>query len=221
MIIAIDGPAGAGKGTLARRLAAELDFAYLDTGSLYRAVAAKLLAGGGRAEDAGAAEAVARGLAPADLERSDLRAEATSQAASQVASYPGVRAALLAFQRGFAAQPPGGKAGAILDGRDIGTVICPGAQAKVFVTASLEERARRRHKELLDRGEESIYPRVRDEMAERDRRDSERASAPLKPADDAFVLDTTELDIDAAFSAAMSYLRSRLEPREAASKTEL
>lgn len=214
MIVAVDGPAGAGKGTLARRLAASLDFAYLDTGSIYRAVAARLLAEGGDPLDAEAAAAVAERLSPGDLEREDLRDEATSQAASQVASYPGVRRALLAFQRDFAAHPPAEKAGAILDGRDIGTVICPGAEAKIFVTASLEERARRRHKELLDRGEESIYARVQDEMAARDKRDSERAEAPLKPAEDAFVLDTTDLDIDAAYAAALSYLRSRMEPRE-------
>jgi len=220
VIIAIDGPAGAGKGTLAKRLAAEFDFAYLDTGSLYRAVAARLIAQGGDPKNAEAAAAVARALVPEDLKRGDLRAETTSQGASLVASYPQVRAALLAFQRDFAARPPGGKRGAILDGRDIGTVICPGAGAKLFVTASLEERARRRHKELLDRGEESIYARVRDEMAERDRRDSDRAAAPLKPADDAFVLDTSDLDIEAAHAAALSYLRSRLEPREAADDEE-
>jgi len=214
VIIAIDGPAGAGKGTLARRLAEALGFAYLDTGAIYRAAAARLLAEGGDPRDPAAAAAAAEALAPGDLERGDLRDEATSQAASLVASYPGVRRALMAFQRDFAASPPGGKPGAILDGRDIGTVICPDAEAKLFVTASLEERARRRHKELLDRGEESIYPRVQEEMAARDKRDSERAEAPLKPAGDAFVLDTTELDIDAATAAALSFLRSRMEPRE-------
>ena len=219
MIVAIDGPAGAGKGTLARRLAEHLGFAYLDTGKLYRAVAAKMLAQGWEASDSKAAQAVALGLTPDDLERGDLREEATSQAASLVASYGPVRAALLSFQRGFAANPPGGAQGAILDGRDIGTVICPDADAKLFVTASLDERARRRHKELLDRGEGAIYPRVREEMAERDKRDSERADAPLKPADDAFVLDTTDLDIEAAYAAALSYLRSRLEPRGPADNT--
>ena len=165
MIIAIDGPSAAGKGTLARRLAAALDFASLDTGLLYRAVGAKLLARGQAPGDRQDAERAAADLQAEDLSNADLRSEAVGQAASQVAALPEVRAQLLAFQRRFAAAPPDGKAGAVLDGRDIATVVCPEADVKVFLTAGLEARAVRRLKELRERGEEAIYPRVLQEMA--------------------------------------------------------
>ncbi len=210
MIIAIDGPSAAGKGTLARRLAAALDFAVLDTGLLYRAVGAKVLAQGQDPGDPAAAERAAVELVTEDLSRTDLRSEAVGEAASQVAALPEVRAQLLAFQRRFAAEPPAGKAGAVLDGRDIATVVCPEAEVKVFLTADLEARAARRSKELRERGEEAIYPRVLQEMQDRDARDSGRAAAPLRPADDAIVLDTTEMDPDAVFEAVLAVVQSRL-----------
>ena len=209
MIVAIDGPSASGKGTLARRLAEALDFAYLDTGMLYRAVGAAVLAAGADPGEAAAAVEAARTLEISDLERPGLRGEAVGQAASIVAVMPGVRGALLGLQRRFAVAPPGGQAGAVLDGRDIGTVVCPEAEVKIFVTASLEGRARRRHKQLLERGEASIYARVVQEMRARDRRDSERAAAPLRPAPDAVVLDTNELDAGAAFRAALEIVDSR------------
>lgn len=209
MIIAVDGPVAAGKGTLARRLAAALHCAYLDTGSIYRAVAAKILVAGGDPEDSATAEAAARALRPIDLERDDLRLEAVSQAASKVAALPGVRAALLEFQRHFATEPPEGLAGAVLDGRDIGTVVCPDADVKFFLTASVEARARRRHKELLERGEQSIYARVLQDLRERDARDSGRATAPLKAAADAVRLDTSDMDADRAFEVAMAEIARR------------
>ncbi len=209
MIIAVDGPVAAGKGTLARALAAKLGFAYLDTGLLYRAVAALTLAAGQSPDDEAATEAVARGLSPADLERDDLRQEAVGQAASLVAAQSPVRAALLDFQRRFAQEPPTGAKGAVLDGRDIGTVVCPDAAMKLFVTASPEVRAERRYRELLARGEETIYPRVLQDLKERDARDQARAVAPLKPADDAAILDTSELDSDAALQAAMQILQDK------------
>ena len=218
MIVAIDGPAAAGKGTLARRLAEALDLALLDTGALYRAVGAKVLAAGGDPADAAAAGAAAAALTAteldradldrADLDRADLRGEMVGQAASVVSAHPGVRRALLDFQRRFAARPPGGKKGAVLDGRDIGTVVCPGADAKLFVMASPETRARRRYKELLARGERAIYARVLQELRDRDARDSGRAAAPLRPADDATVLDTTNMDADAVFETALEILKS-------------
>ena len=209
MIVAIDGPSASGKGTLARRLAEALDFAYLDTGMLYRAVGAAVLAAGADPGEAAAAVEAARTLELSDLERPGLRGEAVGQAASIVAVMPGVRGALLGLQRRFAAAPPGGQAGAVLDGRDIGTVVCPEAEVKIFVTASLEGRARRRHKQLLERGEASIYARVVQEMRARDRRDSERAAAPLRPAPDAVVLDTNELDAEDTFRAALEIVDSR------------
>ncbi len=209
MIVAVDGPSASGKGTLARRLAAALDFALLDTGLLYRAVGAAVLAAGGDPAEPEAAVAAARDLDLAALDPTPLRREAVGQAASVVAVIPGVRAALLDLQRRFAAAPPGGKAGAVLDGRDIGTVVCPQAEVKIFVTASAEERARRRHKELLERGEASIYARVVKEMHERDRRDSERAVAPLRPAADAEVLDTGALAAEEAFQAAMEIVEAK------------
>lgn len=214
MIIAVDGPVAAGKGTLARRLAAALDCAYLDTGSIYRAVAAKLLEAGGDPEDPETAEKAARNLTPEDLERGDLRLESVSQAASKVAAIPAVRAALLDFQRDFAARPPGGCKGAVLDGRDIGTVVCPDADVKFFLTASVEARATRRHKELLERGEQSIYARVLQDLRERDARDSGRATAPLTAAEDAVRLDTSTMDADQAFDVAREEISRRLGNQE-------
>ncbi len=215
MIIAIDGPGASGKGTLARRLAAAFDLAYLDTGLIYRAVAAKVLEAGAIPTDAEAACAAARALAFADLARPGLRQENIGQAASIIAAIPSVRAALLDLQRRFAAHPPEGKKGAILDGRDIGTVVCPQADIKLFVSASPEARAGRRHKELLDRGEPSIYARVVQEMEARDARDSARDAAPLKSAPGAFVLDTSEMDADAAFEAAKRIVSAYRPPSPA------
>ncbi|MBR9973230.1 (d)CMP kinase [Magnetospirillum sulfuroxidans] len=208
MIIAIDGPAAAGKGTLARRLAAQLGFDYLDTGLIYRAVGMSMLRAGLDPADGEKAETLARALTPADLTAGDLRSDDAAQAASKVAVVPGVRAALLDFQRQFAAQPPGGQ-GAVLDGRDIGTVVCPDATAKLFVTASVEKRAERRLKELQSRGLDAIQSAVLADMRERDERDSNRSAAPLKAADDAFVLDSSDLDADQAFAVALDYVKSR------------
>lgn len=208
-IIAIDGPAAAGKGTLARRVAAELGFDYLDTGLIYRAVGMNVERSGFDPADEARAGEAARDLQPEDLAADDLRTDEAAQAASKVAAIPAVRAALLDFQRLFAARPPGGK-GAVLDGRDIGTVVCPDAGIKLFVTASAERRAERRLKELLGRGIDTTLDRVLGEMRERDERDSQRAVAPLKPADDARVLDTSDLDADAAFDAAIAFIRAKL-----------
>jgi len=205
MIIAIDGPAAAGKGTLARRLAEHYGLRYLDTGALYRAVGLAVMRGGGDPGDAAAAEAAARNLDPALMEDPELRAAGTGVAASRVAVVPGVRAALLDFQRAFAAQPPG----AVLDGRDIGTVVCPEADVKLFVTASPEVRARRRWLELRAAGEEVSFEEILAQVRERDERDMNRAEAPLRPAPDAHLLDTSELDIEAAFRAARRIIDAR------------
>lgn len=203
MIIALDGPAASGKGTLARRIARELGYSHLDTGKLYRAVGMAVLRQGGDPTDAAAAEAAARTLDTDTLDDPELGDDAAAQAASKVSAIPAVRAALLEMQRAFAARPPG----AVLDGRDIGTVVCPEADVKLYVTASDEIRAKRRHKELLDRGKVSIYARVLQDLKERDARDSARSVAPMKPADDAVVLDTTVLDVEAAYAAAMERIR--------------
>ena len=204
-IIAIDGPAAAGKGTLARRIAATLGLPYLDTGLLYRAVGRRVLDVGGDPGDPATAEAVARTLAAADLERDDLRGPQADAAAAAVAAIPGVRAALLAFQRGF-----GAAHGAVLDGRDIGTVIFPDAPVKLFVTASLEERARRRWLELAAKGVSAELESVAADMRLRDAQDAARVAAPLRSADDAVLLDTTDLDADAAFDVAMRAVREKL-----------
>ena len=204
-IVAIDGPAAAGKGTLARRLAAELGLPYLDTGLLYRAVGRLILDAGGDPRDPATAEAAARRLDPADLARDDLRGPAADAAASAAAAVPGVRAALLEFQRGFAT-----KGGAVLDGRDIGTVIFPDARAKLFVTASPAERARRRWLEVRAQGSDTDLPTVEREMRERDERDAARAAAPMRPAEDAVTIDTTDMDAEAAFQAALTAVRMRL-----------
>ncbi|HEX6959885.1 MAG TPA: (d)CMP kinase [Ferrovibrio sp.] len=210
--IAIDGPVAAGKGTLARRLAARYGYAYLDTGSLYRAVGAKVLRQGGDPDDAAVAAGAARSLTDRDLAAPDLRSEAVGLAASKVAAIPEVRAALLDYQRRFAAQPPDGKPGAVLDGRDIGTVVCPAAPVKLFVTASDEIRARRRHRELLDRGENASFEQVLADLRRRDAQDSARNTAPLKPAPDAHLLDTSNLDIEAAVAAAVDIVAATLKP---------
>jgi len=210
LVIAVDGPAAAGKGTLARRLAAQLNLAYLDTGKIYRAIAARVLAVGADPGAEAAALAAARTIGGADLADPALGDERVAAAASKVAAIQAVRAEILAFQRRFAASPPPGPAGpvagAVLDGRDIGTVVCPDADVKLFVTASPEERARRRHKELLERGAQSIYARVLQDMTERDARDSERAVAPLRAAPDALVLDTGGLDPDAVLALALAHI---------------
>ena len=209
MIVAVDGPAASGKGTLARALASRLGFAYLDTGQIYRAVAARLLALGRDPPDEPAAVAAAKALTHADLDRPGLREEEVAQAASIVAAIPAVRRALLAFQRDFARRPPGRTPGAVLDGRDIGTVVCPEAEAKIFVTATPEVRAERRHRELLGLGRASIYARVLRDMEERDRRDESRAVAPTRPAEDALVLDTSALDAEEVFARALAFVRKR------------
>jgi cytidylate kinase len=205
LTVAIDGPAASGKGTLARRLAAVLGLPHLDTGLLYRAVGRRVLDAGADPGDAVAATAAAEALEPADLQRHDLRGPAADAASSQVASVPAVRAALLAFQRRFAAE------GAVLDGRDIGTVVLPQAQVKLFVTARPDVRADRRHRELLARG--GVVPDlavIRAEMAARDEADSTRATAPLRPAEDAVVLDTSRLTADEALARAEAIIRWKL-----------
>jgi cytidylate kinase len=209
MIVAVDGPAASGKGTLARRLAGHFGYAHLDTGKLYRAVGYAVLAAGGDPEDAAAATKAAKSLTLDALDDPALLGDAAAVAASKVAAIPCVRAALLRFQREFAENPPHSAAGAVLDGRDIGTVVCPEADAKLFVTADLAVRAERRHKELIGRGEPSIYARVLQDLKERDARDSNRAVAPLRPARDAKILDTSALDADAAFAAALDYIEER------------
>ena len=205
MIIAIDGPAASGKGTLARRLAAHFGLRYLDTGLLYRAVGLTVQERGGDPDNAADAKAAADTLDPAGLDRPDLRSEEAGRSASKVAAIPAVREALLAFQRRVAEMAPG----AVLDGRDIGTVVCPDADYKLFVTASVEARAERRFKELQGKGVETIQERVLQDLKERDARDSGRAVAPMVPASDAFFLDTTGLDADAAFAAALAWISSR------------
>ncbi|MCY3753465.1 MAG: (d)CMP kinase [Alphaproteobacteria bacterium] len=206
MIVTIDGPAAAGKGTLARRLAAALGYVYLDTGAIYRAVAKSMLDAGGDPDDPGEAAAHAQTLDPAMLDDPGLRGEAVGDAASRVAALPAVRTALLAFQRRVAATPPG----AVLDGRDTGTVVCPEAELKLFVTAGLEERARRRLEELRSKGETLMLPEVLAEVAARDSRDRTRLTAPLRPADDAVEIDTTGMTPDAVFQRAWLLAMERL-----------
>lgn len=198
-IIAIDGPAASGKGTLARKLAAHYGLPHLDTGLLYRATARALLDEGLPLDDIDAAVEAARGLSLIDFDESRLRARDMGEAASVVAAMPAVRAALVDMQRAFAARPEG----AVLDGRDIGTVICPAARVKIFVTASPETRAQRRALELAGRGEEVDYNAILEDVRKRDARDSERSAAPLKAAADAVTLDTSELDRDQVFAVAL------------------
>jgi cytidylate kinase len=199
MIIAIDGPAASGKGTLAYRLAQRYGLPHLDTGMLYRAVARDVLAAGGALDDSACAEAAARSLDATSLTDHGLRGRDMSEAASVVAAIPAVRAALLDMQKEFARRPQG----AVVEGRDIGTVVCPDADIKLFVTADLQERARRRYEELIRRGEQVTQEAVLDHLRKRDERDSSRTASPLRMAADAHLLDTTKLDIEAAFFAAV------------------
>ena len=204
MIIAVDGPAASGKGTLAKRLAAQYGLRHLDTGLLYRAVAKAVLDAGHRPDNRPSAIAAAKALDPAGFDELALKRYEVGEAASVVSAIPEVRAALFNFQQEFAAVLPG----AVLDGRDIGTVICPNADVKLFVTATPEERARRRVLELKGRGEVADEASVLADILARDLRDRSRAAAPLLQAPDAHLLDTTHLDIDAAFRAAVAIVES-------------
>ncbi len=210
IVITIDGPVAAGKGTLARNIAQDMGYAYLDTGSLYRATALRLLRSGGDIDDVRAAVDAADGIQPADLDDPKLRDEGVGNAASKVAAMPEVRQALLEYQRNFARYPPNGASGAVLDGRDTGTVVCPDADAKLFVTAVVEERARRRFEELKAKGEDVDAETILADLRRRDERDSSRAVAPLAPAADAYLLDTSNLAIDSALQAAKDFIEEKL-----------
>lgn len=204
--VAIDGPAAAGKGTISRAVAERFGFGHLDTGLLYRAVGKKVLDQGRGIIDQGLAVLIARELTPGDLELPGLRSAMVARAASKVAAIPDVRKALRQFQRDFAQR----EGGAVLDGRDIGSVICPEADVKLFVTASAEERARRRHVELLAAGSNTTYYQVLGDVLSRDERDQSREAAPLQQAPDAHLLDTTELSIDAAVARAAELIEQAL-----------
>jgi CMP/dCMP kinase len=204
-VIAIDGPAASGKGTLARRLAEHYGLPHLDTGLLYRATARALIDEGLPLDDVEAAVEAARGLSLIDFDEARLRAREMGEAASVVGAMPAVRAALIDMQRAFAARSEG----AVLDGRDIGTVICPAARVKIFVTASPETRAQRRALELASRGEEVDFAAILEDVKKRDARDSARSAAPLKAAEDAVTLDTSELDREEAFAAALAIAETR------------
>lgn len=202
MIIAIDGPAASGKGTLSRRLADHFGLRHLDTGLTYRAVAASLLANGLPLGDEGVAIEIAHNLDLVQMDKSVLSAHEIGEAASRIAVLGGLREELVQLQRRFAQTPPG----AVLDGRDIGTVVCPDATVKLFVTASPEARARRRTEEMVSKGQDAQYAAVLEDLKRRDERDSKRTVAPMRQADDAVLLDTTEMDIETAFQAAVDII---------------
>ncbi len=204
MIIAIDGPAASGKGTLGKRLAAHYGLRHLDTGLIYRAVAKAVLDRGARPDDPVAAVSAARALDPSSFDEATLKTHAVGEAASIVSAIPELRAVLVDFQRDFAAQPPG----AVLDGRDIGTVICPDADVKIYVTAAPEARARRRVAEYKAQGRDIDEATVLADIHKRDKRDSNRAAAPLRQAADAHLLDTTHLGIDATIRAAIDIVEA-------------
>ncbi|MBD9637729.1 (d)CMP kinase [Ensifer sp. ENS07] len=204
--IAIDGPAAAGKGTLSRRIAEEYGFHHLDTGLTYRATAKALLDGGLPLDDEAVAEKVAREVELAGLDRSVLSAHAIGEAASKIAVMPAVRRALVEAQQVFSLREPG----TVLDGRDIGTVVCPDAPVKLYVTASPEVRAQRRYDEIIGNGQPADYQTIFEDVKKRDERDMGRADSPLRPADDAHLLDTSEMSIEAAFQAAKSLIDAAL-----------
>ncbi len=207
MIIAIDGPAASGKGTLARRLAEHYRLPHLDTGLLYRATAASLVQNDHNLHDVGAAVAAARGLSLVEFDESELRGREMGELASIVAAMPEVRANLIRLQKEFAGRP----GGAVLDGRDIGTIICPNADVKIFVTASAAVRAQRRALELAARGERFDYGEILRDIVRRDKRDAERVDAPMLAAPDAVRLDTTRLGVEATFEAALGIVDAKLE----------
>jgi CMP/dCMP kinase len=204
MIVAIDGPAASGKGTIAKRLAAHYRLNHLDTGLIYRAVAKALIDAGAPLDDHARAAAVAAGIDPSRFDERALKSNAVSEAASRISAIPEVRAAVFEFQQAFAAGPPG----AVLDGRDIGTIIVPDAEVKIFVTASPEARAKRRTLELRSQGQMVNEAEILTDILRRDERDMTRAVAPLKQAPDAHLLDTTHLDIDAAVRAAIDIVEA-------------
>ncbi len=204
MIIALDGPAASGKGTLAKKLAKHYGLGHLDTGALYRAVARDMIAAGIALDDEQAAAATAGNIDPDSLEDPGLRTPEIGEAASLVAKLKPVRAALVNYQRKFAERP----GGAVIEGRDIGTVVCPGADVKIFVEASTKVRAERRHKELLEAGHEITYEKIHAQIAARDELDRSRAISPLVPAEDALLLDTSDLGIEAAFKAALELIET-------------
>lgn len=210
-MIAVDGTAASGKGTLALRLAGRFRFAHLDSGLLYRLVALRVLRGGHHPGDEPRAAAAARAIDPADVGCDDLRADRIAEAASIVAAFPRVRASLLEYQRSFAAHPPQASEGAVIDGRDIGTIVCPDADAKLFVDARSAVRAHRRWLELQQGGRMVSEEAVLADIRARDERDRSREVAPLRPAGDAILLDTSELDIDAAFAAALASVEPKVE----------
>ena len=209
MIVAIDGPAASGKGTIAKKLAEYFNLSYLDTGILYRAVALQLLTKGMNEKDSQSAEKVARQVSIASIDHTGIRTQAVSDLASKIAAIPGVRQELLDRQRRFAQNPDPGKDGAILDGRDIGTVVCPHADFKIFIIADLEIRAKRRWKELLQSDPTVIYCEVLEEMRSRDERDTNRKDAPLAVTSGALVIDTSNNSIDVSFNEAKNWILSR------------
>ena len=211
VVIAVDGPAASGKGTLSNRLANHFDFARLDTGLIYRALGLKVLGDGTDTSEKQKVILLANQLSFDDLNQENLRSEKVGAVASRVAAIPDVRAVLLKFQRDFAAYPPAEKSGVVLDGRDIGTIVCPNANFKIFLTADKDVRATRRFKELQDRRLRAIYSRILRDMEDRDARDSFRSVAPLEPAKDAFVIDTSNLSVDATFAAALKYISTQNE----------
>ena len=209
MIVAIDGPAASGKGTIAKKLAEYFNLSYLDTGILYRAVALQMLTKGMNEKDSQSAEKVARQVSIDSIDHTGIRTRAVSDLASKIATIPGVREELLDRQRRFAQNPDPGKDGAILDGRDIGTVVCPHADFKIFIMADLEIRAKRRWKELLQSDPTVIYCEVLEEMRSRDERDTNRKDAPLAVTSGALVIDTSNSSIDVSFNEAKNWIMSR------------
>ena len=209
VVIAVDGPAASGKGTLSNSLANHFDFARLDTGLIYRALGLKVLGDGTDASDKQKVILLANQLSFDDLNQENLRSEKVGAVASRVAAIPDVRAVLLKFQRDFATHPPAEKSGVVLDGRDIGTIVCPNANFKIFLIADKDVRATRRFKELQERGLRAIYSQILRDIVDRDARDSFRSVAPLEPAKDAFVLDTSKLSVDATFVAALRYISTQ------------